>query len=62
MLTVKLLREILAKFPDNARCHAYEGEGTGIVISLAGEYGFIDCRDVDEQDTDVDFFPSGDKS
>jgi hypothetical protein len=32
MITVKTLKKILDKLPDNARLYAYEGECTGIVI------------------------------
>lgn len=53
MRTVKWLREELAKFPDEALVYAYEGEATGLSISLPNgkpgangrpsEYGFIHC-------------------
>lgn len=52
MRTVKWLREELARFPDDAVCFAYEGEGTGIVIERAGrscrEQGFIPCSEGDD--------------
>ena len=38
MRTVKNLIEELQKFPEDAACHAYEGEDTGITIV---GYGFI---------------------
>jgi len=40
MRTVKWLIEELEKFPDDAVCHAYEGEMTGLVIRAAGQ---VDC-------------------
>lgn len=44
MRTVKSLIEELTRFPDEALCHAYEGEITGIVIRHAGAEGVIHCR------------------
>ena len=42
MRTIKDLIKELEKFPKDARCYAYEGEGTGIVINTKdGRYGFI---------------------
>jgi len=47
MKTVKELRIELNKFPDDAECHAYEGEAIGVVVSSAdGESsGFIYMTD-----------------
>ncbi|MCP9934221.1 hypothetical protein KBZ08_09880 [Cyanobium sp. Candia 9D4] len=43
MRTVKSLIEELARFPDEALCHAYEGEIIGIVVRLGGREGVIHC-------------------
>lgn len=32
MITVKYLKEVLDKYPDDALVHAYEGEDCGIAI------------------------------
>lgn len=32
MVTVKRLKELLKKLPDNAKCYGYEGEDVGIGI------------------------------
>jgi hypothetical protein len=61
MRTVKSLREELAKFDDDAVCHAYEGEVIGIVVNPPGpvngprDQGVIYCGegDDDEQETEV---------
>lgn len=48
MKTVGWLRAELAKFPDEAKCYAYEGEGNGIVVepvSGRGRQGFIPCSE-----------------
>lgn len=45
MRTVKSLIEELARFPDEALCHAYEGEVIGIVIRLGGREGVIHCSE-----------------
>ncbi len=43
MRTVKSLIEELDKFPQEALCHAYEGEIVGIVIRHGGREGVIHC-------------------
>ena len=43
MRTVKSLIEELSRFPENALCHAYEGEVIGIVIRHCGREGVIHC-------------------
>ena len=43
MRTVKSLIEELARFPDEALCHAYEGEVIGIVVRHGGHEGVIHC-------------------
>lgn len=45
MRTVKSLIEELARFPDEALCHAYEGEIIGIVVRLDGREGVIHCSE-----------------
>lgn len=45
MRTVKSLMEELARFPDEALCHAYEGEIIGIVVRLGGREGVIHCTE-----------------
>ncbi|MCS5693646.1 MAG: hypothetical protein ACKO22_04630 [Cyanobium sp.] len=40
---MKSLIEELTRFPDEALCHAYEGEITGIVIRYGGDEGVIHC-------------------
>lgn len=55
MRTVKSLIEELARFPDEALCHAYEGEITGIVIRHGGDEGVIHCgaREGAEPETEL---------
>lgn len=56
-ITVKRLREELATFPDDALCHAYEGEGTGIGIQDVNDdksFGFIHCNYGPEIDAQTD--------
>ena len=43
MRTVKSLLEELARFPEDALCHAYEGEVIGIVVRHGGREGVIHC-------------------
>jgi hypothetical protein len=43
MRTVKSLIEELSRFPDDALCHAYEGEVIGIVIRYGEREGVIHC-------------------
>ena len=43
MRTVKSLVDELSRFPDEALCHAYEGEVTGIVVRYGGGEGVIHC-------------------
>jgi hypothetical protein len=45
MRDVKKLIEILQNFPPDAKCYAYEGEGTGIVIKYKKKYGFVPCSE-----------------
>ncbi|MCP9834195.1 hypothetical protein [Cyanobium sp. La Preciosa 7G6] len=42
---MKSLIEELSRFPDDALCHAYEGEIIGIVIRLGGREGVIHCSE-----------------
>jgi hypothetical protein len=43
MRTVRNLIEELSRFPDEAICHAYEGEVSGIVIRQLDRHGVIHC-------------------
>lgn len=60
MRTVKELREELAKFRDDAVCHAYEGEVIGIVVSPPGavngprDQGVIHCGEGDEEERETE--------
>jgi hypothetical protein len=59
-LTVKQLREELAKFRDDAVCYAYEGEVCGIVISPPGGWGgpgVIHCGEGELEQPRSDVFP-----
>ena len=53
MRTVKSLIEELTRFPEDALCHAYEGEVVGIVIRHCVREGVIHCgeREGAEQET-----------
>jgi hypothetical protein len=60
-LTVKQLREELAKFRDDAVCYAYEGEVSGIVISppgCSGGPGVIHCSESCEVEPPTEIHPS----
>ena len=48
MITIKKLKEELDKFPDEAMCHAYEGEKQGLTIDGPGKCGFIYCSEGSE--------------
>ena len=58
MRTVKWLMNELSKFPDDALCHAYEGEVTGIVItkSVPFEQGIIYCSEGNDEDKQTEVF------
>jgi len=47
----RLIKE-LSEFPENAKCHAYEGEEIGITIDIKEgdilSYGFVSCSPSDE--------------
>ncbi len=61
MITVKRLREELAKFPDDAQCYAYEGEIRGVVISPKGGWGgpgYILCGERNKEETVTNLFPA----
>jgi hypothetical protein len=45
MRTVKSLLEELARFPEEAVCHAYEGEIIGIVVRYYEREGVIHCSE-----------------
>lgn len=45
MRTVKSLIEELSRFPDDALCHAYEGEVIGVVVRHGGREGVIHCSE-----------------
>ena len=57
MITVKKLKELLNKLPDDAKCYAYEGGDRGIAIHLRisslplkEKYWWIEAKDTDEED------------
>lgn len=54
MRTVKSLIEELSRFPEEALCHAYEGEIIGIVVRLGEREGVIHCseREGAEEETE----------
>ena len=54
MLSVKQLILALKQFPEEAQCHAYEGENTGIVVSLGNQTGFIACSEELDIDASVE--------
>lgn len=54
MRTVKSLIEELTRFPDEALCHAYEGEITGIVIRHDGGEGVIHCSAREEAEPETE--------
>jgi len=58
MRTVRSLIEELARFPDEALCHAYEGEITGIVIRHCGREGVIHCGEREDAEPETVPFPS----
>lgn len=43
--TVKELKEWLVQFPDSAYIYAYSGEGTGIVVKLDKELGWLETAE-----------------
>lgn len=52
MITVKAMRELLTRLPDDATLQAYEGEGIGLIVKhSSGASGFIETGVFDE-DTD----------
>jgi hypothetical protein len=56
MITVKRMKEILAKLPEDFRLYGYEGEVTGIgVLDAKGDYvGFIEANEDAAEDTRVE--------
>ena len=50
MISVKELKEKLKKYPDDARCYAYDGEDIGIVI--------VDPKIKDCCDRELGFIPA----
>jgi hypothetical protein len=54
MRTVKSLVEELSRFPNEALCHAYEGEVTGIVVRYGGGEGVIHCSAHEEAEPDTE--------
>jgi hypothetical protein len=58
MRTVKSLIEELARFPDHALCHAYEGEITGIVIRHGKREGVIHCSQREGAEPETELLPN----
>lgn len=52
MISIRKLKEELAKFDDDCVCYAYEGEVTGLIIERKGDrlksQGFIHCSESDD--------------
>ena len=54
MKTVKQVIEELKSFPEEARCHAYEGEEIGLTIVMKdGKHDFVSCSPVDDDVADI---------
>jgi hypothetical protein len=50
MISVKRLKELLSQLPEDAMCHGYEGEDTGISIHHENKFWFIRARESTEID------------
>jgi hypothetical protein len=58
MRTVKSLIEELTRFPDEALCHAYEGEITGIVVRYGSGEGVIHCSAREGAEPQTELLPN----
>ena len=62
MITVKTLKKLLDKIPDDATCYAYEGEDVGLVIrkGTMRDYDrqnwFIRAKESDKEDKHIEGF------
>lgn len=54
MLTVKQLIAALEQFPEDAQCYVFDGEATGIVVSLGHQTGFVACTEKLDIDASVE--------
>ena len=61
MLTVRQLIAALEQFPEEAQCHAYEAEKTGIVVSFGNQTGFIACSEELDIDAPVELLDCSDQ-
>jgi len=49
MIFVKNLKRLLEDYPDEAVVCAYEGEGTGLRVTLGEQFGWIETGDSDSE-------------
>jgi len=56
MITVKTLKELLDKLPDDAKVSVYEGEDTGISIDNDADGWWIRARFEEEEDNFIQGF------
>lgn len=62
MITVKALKELLEKIPNDATCYAYEGEDIGLVIRKGTmrdhdrQNWFIRAKESDKEDKHIEGF------
>ena len=56
-ISVKVLKELLAFLPEDARVHGYEGEDTGITVNLPdGDFTWIRARCCTQDDEQPEFY------
>jgi len=55
MKTVKQLIDDLSKFPEDAKCYAYEGEVIGIIVTDGEQDGVIYCSESEDHEP-TEFF------
>lgn len=62
MITIKKLKEEVNKFPDDAECYAYEGEVTGLIVTMAERnythQGVIHCSEHDDSEKETELLSS----
>ena len=56
MITVRRLIALLEWLPRDARIHAYEGEGIGLVIQAKDESWWINATPNDDEDGQEEFY------
>jgi len=62
MKTVKEMIEVLKKFPEDAECYAYEGEGIGLAVADGDRFGFIHCGPFERKEKDTEWLNNIGKS